>query len=480
MSAILARVHSWVTEAPWLALLILVGVIVIFWWVLRANGAPEWAAKKAKWLQVLALAVVLPGLFFLILWGMRVSLARTEYDFRRQHGRVSEANLSSVESIWGRPHVQRDLTVSHSYQVPVTEEVRDQFGRIVTRTRMETRYVPQNSITRTRGEVTLHRSERMKGTARYPGFTLDVAFDYTVRNFADRRTDAHFDFPLSPEQTMFDGFTVRVNGQDMSSRLQFDPYDVTWTLPMDPGQVDEVSVTYRSRGLQRFYYQVSDVREIRDFLLTLRLPDIPLREINYPEGCITPTSKQAANGGSVLEWRLDRALTTRGMGVALPEPAQPGALVARVLRYAWHGGMLLLVTVVITAIALGLGFNVLRIALLGAVFVGEFMFLAAVSDYVPSFWLAWAVAAVLAIGAAVLILGGRRAPFPLLWLPVVFMGLYPLLALPRDAAPSLLLGIDVLTVLYLAALGIIALRRKPVAEEPRGGEISPEEGDTQA
>ncbi|HOS44746.1 MAG TPA: hypothetical protein PK794_13740, partial [Armatimonadota bacterium] len=110
-----------------------------------------------------------------------------------------------------------------------------------------------------------------------------------------------------------------------------------------------------------------------------------------------------------------------------------------------------------------------------AVFVGEFMLMAAISDYVPSYWLAWALAALPAIGAAYLILGGRRAPFPLYWLPVVFMGLYPLLALPREVAPSLLLGMDVLTVLYLAVLGILALRRTPEAPPlpPVGAEENP-------
>ncbi len=475
MSTILSRIHGWVTEAPWMALIILVGMAVVLWWVLRADGVPEWAARRAPWLRVLTMAVVLPLLFFAILWGVRVSLARTEYDFRRQHGRVSETNLSSVESIWGRPHVQRDLTVYHTYPVSVTEEVRDQFGRIVTRTRMETREAPQNSVTRTRGDVTLTRSERQKGSAKYPGFTLDCRFDYTVQNFADRRTDARYDFPLSPEQTMFDGFTVLVNGRDMSSKLQFDPYDVTWTLPMEPGQVDQVRITYQSRGLERFYYQVSDVREIRDFLLTLRLPDIPLKDVNYPEGCITPTTKVASNGGAVLTWQLDRALTTRGMGIALPEPEQPGATVARVLRVAWHSGMLLLVTMVITAITLGLGFNVLRAALLAAVFVGECMLLAAVSDYVPSFWLAYVLAVAPAVLAAALVFGGRRAPVALLVLLLVFMAGFPLLALFPEIMSSLLLGVDVLTILYLAALGIAALRRTPLQEHPQEVAPTPEE-----
>ncbi|HOS44509.1 MAG TPA: hypothetical protein PK794_12515, partial [Armatimonadota bacterium] len=73
MSALLSRVHSWVAEAPWLALVMLVGVAAIFWWVLRSQGVPEWSARKAPWLRVVALALALPALFFILLWGMRVT-----------------------------------------------------------------------------------------------------------------------------------------------------------------------------------------------------------------------------------------------------------------------------------------------------------------------------------------------------------------------------------------------------------------------
>ncbi|HEY3378980.1 MAG TPA: hypothetical protein VGL77_15955 [Armatimonadota bacterium] len=463
MSGMLARVHAWVGQAPWVMLLVVISALAVFWWVLRTHDVPGWAAQRARWLNITVQAVVLPLLVFLILWGMRITLARTEYDFRRQHGRVSQANLESVEKIWGRPHVQRDLVVNHYYMRPVTEEVKDELGRIIMRTRMERVDVPQNSVTRTRGDVTLTRSERQKGTAKYPGFFLQCHFLYTVKNFANRQTEAEFTFPLSPEQSKFDHFTVLVNGQDQSAHLNLDAYSASWTLPMSPGQVDSVDISYDSQGLQRFYYQVADVREIRDFVLALNLPDIPPKSINYPEGCIPPTTIAPANQGrgSLLTWKLDRALTTRGMGVALPNPAQPGELVARVLRSAWRGGMLLVVTLVLTAIVLGLGFSVLRTALIAGIYVGEFMALAALTDVFPAFWLPWALTALVAIILSALVLGGRKASGLLLALVVIFMALYPLLALPEDISPSLLLGMDVLIIIYLAVLGALALRKQP-------------------
>ena len=77
---------------------------------------------------------------------------------------------------------------------PVTEEGRDELGRIVQHTHMERRDVPQNSVTRTRGDVTLTRSERKKGSAKYPEFIVQCNFVYRVRNFANRDTIADFIF----------------------------------------------------------------------------------------------------------------------------------------------------------------------------------------------------------------------------------------------------------------------------------------------
>lgn len=460
---LMQRIHSWTLEAPWIMLITLLGMLVIAWWVMTANDVMGWANRRARWLSIIVQAVLLPLLLFVMLWSMRVTLARTEYDFRRQHGRVSQSNLESVKNIWGRPHVQRDLVVSHYYLQPVTEEVRDNFGRIVKRTTMERRDVPQNSLLRTRGEVTLTRSERMKGTAKYPGFLLDCQYHYIVRNFAERNTTANFNFPLSPGQSKFDRFLVLVDGVDQSAHLSLNEYAASWSMPMSPGQEARVDISYASQGLQRFYYQVADVREIRDFLLILDLPDIPRKDINYPEGCIPPTRLKSLNNahGSRLSWRMDRAITTRGMGIALPDPAQPGQQVARVLRYAWRGGMLLIVALVITAIAFGRGFQPLPFILVTGVYVGQFMLLAAINDLFPTFWIAWGISAAGAIILSALILGWRTAPPTYIALLLIFMGAFPLFTLPDKINEPLLLCIDVLTIIYLAALGIIVLRKRP-------------------
>src|SRR6185295_3693440 len=92
-------------------------------------------------------------------------------------------------------------------------------------------------------------------------------------------------------------------------------------------------IAFTSRGMSSWYFQVREPGEIRDFLLTITLPDVPKGRLNNPEGCMTPTAIKPTldNLGSILTYRLDHAITSKGMGIALPPPPQPGAATNGVL-----------------------------------------------------------------------------------------------------------------------------------------------------
>jgi hypothetical protein len=102
---------------------------------------------------------------------------------------------------------------------------------------------------------------------------------------------------------------------------------------VQPNEALDFRLAFKSRGMSFWYFQVHEAREIRDFTLTLSLPDLPKDKLNYPEGCMTPTAiEPTGNGqGSVLTYRLDHALSNKGMGIALPRLPQPGATTNAVL-----------------------------------------------------------------------------------------------------------------------------------------------------
>jgi hypothetical protein len=103
---------------------------------------------------------------------------------------------------------------------------------------------------------------------------------------------------------------------------------------MTPGQELDLTISYNTRGLDCFSFQIPEAREIRDFRLSITVDGIRLQDVNYPEGCLPPKEKpvETPDGkGVVLAWSFDRAITTAGMGIALPAQEQPGSSAALVL-----------------------------------------------------------------------------------------------------------------------------------------------------
>jgi hypothetical protein len=190
-----------------------------------------------------------------------------------------------------------------------------------------------------------------------------------------------------------------VDDHDISPDLRFAQDVVSWTSQMKPGQQSKISITYSSRGRDYFYYQIPVQREIKNFVLTLTIDRLPVSLLNYPDGVITPTEiKPTSDGrGSILIWKLDRAITIAGMGVALLQPEQPGAQVLRVLVISPYALTLLGAMLALTMLIWGMQARFIDLALLSAVYTMQFLLMAAISDYFFGFWGAMIVGALLTL-----------------------------------------------------------------------------------
>jgi hypothetical protein len=248
---------------------------------------------------------------------------------------------------------------------------------------------------------------------------------------------------------------------------------VAWTTKMKPHQRSQVVITYTSRGMDYFYYQIPVQREIKNFSLTLTVDRLPVSLLNYPDGVITPTDIQpTADGqGSILTWNLDRAITTAGMGVALYPPEQPGAQVLRVLVLSPYALTLLGAMLALTLLIWGLQVRFVDLALLSAVYTMQFLLMAAISDYFFGFWGSLLAGAALTMFLSFLLfrkLPSRPLRMVIYILVAFFTILYPLSGLlpqlAQQNAFNMLLQAGL--ILYIPLLSLYAGRDRPKATPP--------------
>jgi hypothetical protein len=473
------RLVNWFAINPEVSLLMVIAAVVLFGSALTRQaleGGGFW-----PWLRRILEASVSAVLFLGLLWAFRSVLNSNINTFYSTHGSQSDLSRESAYTIWGRPHIQNELTVTHSIEVEVQEEIprEDPTQPPVYRTVKQRQDVPQNSIQSFRGEAKMALSEREKGYAYYSGFFLDAKFHYVILNDSDFLTDADFTFPLSSNQTLFKDFTVTVDGQDIGPDLRFGPDMVSWTRKMDPHQQIPVDIAYSSRGMDFFYYSVPSSRYINDFEFTLTVDRLPTTLLNYPDGVLTPTAIHATSdgNGSILTWRLDKAITTAGMGVALVQPEQPGEKVLRVLASSPYALTMLGAILALTLLILGMPVNLLDLALVAGAYCVEYLVMAGVSDFFFGFWGSLALGAGLTLLLAFLLfrrIPSRLAKVLLFALIAFFTIVYPLSGLISQIASlnSFNALLQVGMILYLFVLSLYARVRARSAHGTGGNPVA--------
>ncbi|MBN2503415.1 MAG: hypothetical protein JXB38_21745 [Anaerolineales bacterium] len=468
-----SRLINWFTVEPAISLLMAITAVVIFGSAFTHKDEDA-GDRFWPWLRRIIEASIGAIMFLGILWSFRAILNDNVQTFNTTHGSRTEINRESAYSIWGRPHAQRELSVEHSREVEVREEIPrdDPTKPPAYRTTVEIRTVPQNSIRGFRGQVDMELSEREKGYGLYAGYLINATYTYDIINDSDYETEAEFTFPLSNNQTLYKDFMITMDDEDISTQLRFAQDLVWWVVQMKPHQQSTVVVSYNSRGMDYFYYYIPTQREIKDFEFVLTVDRLPVSLLNYPEGVLTPTSIQATNNGqgSILTWKLNRAITTTGMGVALLQPEQPGADVLRVLVNSPYAITILGTMLALTLLILGRPVQFLDLALIAAVYCVQFLVMAGVSDFFFGFWGSMILGALLT-GAMTFLLFRRLDSKLLKWLIFGLVGfftlVYPLSGLLdqviyRDAFDNLVL---VGMIIYIFGLTLYR-RRQTESVEP--------------
>ncbi len=321
---------------------------------------------------------------------LRTYLRKSVAHFQQTHGRVTEANYNAVQTIWGAEQTQRELTLRIYYDEEVTErtEFEDPTKPALIRKKMVRHHIVGNPFVSAAHDITLKQNARKKGSALYGGYETACRFTWKLKSSADRETKGTLRFPLPAEGAMYDDLVATINGADVLPKMELSESALVLTRDLAPNEELNVAISFKSRGMAQWYFQVAEQREIRDFTLALNLPDLPVAKLNYPEGCMSPTSMEPTTEGrgSLLTYRLDHALSQKGMGIALPTLPQPGATTNAVLGEAERGWMLIVATLLLTLTLAEIRHGALLSVMFAAAIALAFGVLGDFSDLLFGFW----------------------------------------------------------------------------------------------
>ena len=110
---------------------------------------------------------------------------------------------------------------------------------------------------------------RKKGSAFYGGYETECSFNWQLRNPAGSNQLCTLTFPLPAADAMYDGLVATLDGKDVLPQMEIKDSSLVLKRDVQPDEVMNFHIAFKSRGLSYWYFQVREAREIRDFTLGL-------------------------------------------------------------------------------------------------------------------------------------------------------------------------------------------------------------------
>jgi hypothetical protein len=465
ISKLLNRANDLANVEPAIALFLAAALLAVFLTALFPNKVTVYADEKnpslvwtlyrnvRRWLWAVLLVALLAGTISVISSYLR----QTVDGFQRTHGRITEANYNAVQTIWGSEQVQGELNVDIHHDEETTERIEseDPTKPALIRKKTVQVSVTGNPFVSTQHEITLRQNPRRKGSALYGGYETDCSFSWKLRNPSDAPQKCVLTFPLPASDAMYDGLVATLDGKDVLPEMEIKDSGLVFEQDVQPNEMMDFHIAFKSRGLSYWYFQVREAREIRDFTLTLNLPDMTKAKLNYPDGCMTPTliTPTRDNQGTVLTYRFDHALTDKGMGISLPQLPQPGETTRAVLNETGDAWLFIFSVLILTFTLTGARHAALLAILFSTAAAFGYGLLADFSDLLFGFW-GTAILVLLPMFVLLAILIMRSAPQAGKWIAcqfLVFSIAYPCSAGLDSAHESLYLNLCALEFLAFAS-----------------------------
>jgi len=278
------------------------------------------------WKRVLAIGSIwaIAAVGWMVLGGV------TQHRERSQ----SSSTREDVQSLWGSPQSQSapQLTFQWETEGQVLRSEKRQDGTSVqVSERVTEKHASAQLPDSSRIDVDLRSDLRRRGLIWYSLYDVQLAGDYVYKHVQAQRGELAVRFSFPDPSAVYDGFKFLVNGKDFSGAVDAADGSIVATVPVEPGDVVQIALAYKSRGLGSWDYRPTHgAARIRDFQLNMTTH---FRDIDFPEHSLSPSAREATADGWKLRWRFEQIVTGFAVGMVTPQRVQPGEL-ASALAYS--------------------------------------------------------------------------------------------------------------------------------------------------
>jgi inner membrane protein involved in colicin E2 resistance len=312
-----------------------------------------------------------------------------------------------VGQIWGAPQRQKAPEVYYKTTREVEVKTASD-GKTTTETKTQT-MTHRLDLQASHIEVDLGLEYRRKGLLWYSAYRVGFSGAYDVLNNTGEARDVFVAFAFPNKQAVYDDFKVTVDGKEIRD-VRLNDGSVVQKVRLEPGQRAEVAFSYRSQGMDEWWYDFgTSVSQVKDFSLKM---STDFDGFDFPQNGISPTSKEPAGKGWALRWDYRNLLSGVQIGIALPQRLNPGPWVSRVTFSAPVSLFLFFFLLFVITVRTGVKVHPMNFFFLGAAFFSFHLLLAYLADHVSihaAFLIASAVSIFLVVSYMRVVCGTRFA-----------------------------------------------------------------------
>ncbi|MGJ8640438.1 MAG: inner membrane CreD family protein [Opitutaceae bacterium] len=217
-----------------------------------------------------------------------------------------------VRSTWGPELIQTHPVAW--YQSPTGEEGRSELHPSASAIDVSLKYKPQR-----------------KGLFWYRTYDSEFAARYEIPNPTPVDQTVYVAFTLPSAEASYNDFNFELEGAGVEEPVLRDG-KITQAVVIPANGVAPLTVTYHTRGLNRWGYDLGGADRTKQFVLNMHTD---FKDIDFPAGTGSPTWREATkDGGWDARWDYPDMIGAQSVGMDMPKALNAGPVATRISFFA--------------------------------------------------------------------------------------------------------------------------------------------------